>query len=180
MRAGANQLQRTRPKGWQQGRSRCNQIPGRRDQQSTVWTRRYQRTNQGRGGRRGQEERTGKPQPHKGQEQKQAQQQSQKHRKRANETRHPQPSETENQKETQRPANTRHKRDNQNRQQQRRAERHSRKHNTQKGEKRASRGGAPTHKKSRKGGELRNTSVPAQSADRHTCTQKVKFAHDGV
>ena len=65
----------------------------------------------GEGGKRGQEERTGKPQPNKNQEQKQEKQQKPS-RKKANKTRHPQPNETETRQETQRPANARHKRDN--------------------------------------------------------------------
>ena len=43
----------------QPGRCRYNQIPGGRDQQSTDWTRRHQRTNHGVRGRRGQQERAG-------------------------------------------------------------------------------------------------------------------------
>ena len=84
-----------RPKVWQPGRCRYNQIPGRRDQQSTVWTRRHQRTNQGGGAGGGRRRERAKPQQHQNQEQKRANSRARNTEQRQKETRNPQPRQKE-------------------------------------------------------------------------------------
>ena len=188
MKTGAKPSQHTMPQAWQPGRCKYNQIPRGRDQQNTDWTRRHQRTSrgggQGRGGTKQGESEPSRSNPTH-QKQRRAKQPRKRQQQQPKANRNPQHHE-DTTKEAHRPKNTGHKgtiragRTNNRPQDTGPSTPPGKRQRTRKTPRRHRPTSQPQRQEAKrntttKRNELRSTSAPAQSADRHTSTKRIKI-----